>query len=131
MNQSLLALSVAMRTYQAEVERAVRVEHIGWNELTEHQRLLCAEDAGDVDWRLTKNIAEKVVPMGLEMVYHRNVLQYIVYKYPATPCFTGQGYKGRGMLDSEKARIEKHFMEVSGPRFKKWPYVYNGSYLVR
>jgi hypothetical protein len=57
------------------------------------------------------------------MVYHNNVLQFIVYKYPATPSYTGQGYKGRGMLDSEKAKIEKHFMEVSGPSFK-WPYVY-------
>lgn len=110
-----------MTVYRPEIERVVRIDQIGWNELTKHHWLLCAENAGDADWRHTKRIAEKFVPMGLDMVYHNDVLQYILYVHRASSSFIEHSYKGRGMLDSWKATIEEDFTEVNDQYL---PYVY-------
>jgi hypothetical protein len=101
-------------------ESAVQIIPIGWNELTKNHWLLCAENAGDADWRHTKRIAEKFIPMGLDMVYHGDVLHYVLYVHRSTSSFTGKGYKGRGMLDREKATMEEDFIEVNDPYW----YVY-------
>jgi hypothetical protein len=117
--------------HQREVERFRRVEHIGWNELTEQHKFLCVEDAGDFSWLMTKNIAERpIAPMGIQVMYQDREFHFVVYKYPATPTFTGEGYKGHGMLDSHHTILERHFIPVSGPGFK-WPYCYMRKTTVR
>jgi hypothetical protein len=92
---------------------------IGWNSMTSKDWILCAEHAGDYNWRMTRKIASKNVPEGFNFIYRDAKLIQVQYCQPCRD--NGEGYKGRGMSYREKDEIEKHFVEIYDPYH---PYVY-------
>jgi hypothetical protein len=42
---------------------------IGWNDMTSKDWTLCAKDAGNLNWRVTRRIAFKNMPEGFNLIY--------------------------------------------------------------
>jgi hypothetical protein len=92
---------------------------IGWNDMTSKDWVLCAKDAGNFNWRVTRRIASKNMPEGFNLIYYRATLVQVQYYQAYKEC--GHGYKGNGMTYREKDEIEEHFVEIYDPYH---PYVY-------
>jgi hypothetical protein len=92
---------------------------ISWNNMTVRDWVLCAKDAGDLNWRVTRSIALKNMPEGFNMIYRGEKLVQVQYCQPYKD--NDEGYKGRGMSYREKDEIEEHFIEIYDPY---QPYVY-------
>jgi hypothetical protein len=91
---------------------------IGWNNMTSKDWILCAEDAGNFNWRLTRKIVSKNVPEGFNFIYPEAKLIQVQYCQGCRD--NGEGYKGRRMSYREKDEIEEHFVEIYNPYH---PYV--------
>jgi hypothetical protein len=81
--------------------------------MTSKDWILCAEHAGDYNWRMTRKIASKNVPEGFNFIYRDAKLIQVQYCQACRD--NGEGYKGRGMSYREKDEIEEHFVEIYDP----------------
>jgi hypothetical protein len=87
--------------------------------MTSKDWALCAKDAGDLNWRVTRRIAFKNMPEGFNLIYCGAKLVQVQYCQAYKEC--GHGCKGNGMTYREKDEIEEHFVEIYDPYH---PYVY-------
>jgi hypothetical protein len=92
---------------------------LDWNQLDKTVWKMCAENAGDINWRFTSTTAQKVALEGLKMVWRKGKLVEVRYLINATHGIRS-GYKGFGMTAVEKAIIEENFVEINDSH----PYTY-------
>jgi hypothetical protein len=87
--------------------------------MTSKDWALCAKDAGDLNWRVTKRIAFKNMPEGFNLIYRGAKLVQVQYYQACKEC--GHGHKGNGMSYREKDESKEHFVEIYDLHH---PYVY-------
>jgi hypothetical protein len=95
---------------------------VHYNDMKKGDWEVAAAHEGDLEWKVTKNIAWNFAsPEVIKFVYCDNLLMAVLYCMGANRnC--GWGYKGHGMVESERLKIHEFFFEVDDE--EDGPYVY-------
>jgi hypothetical protein len=96
---------------------------IDWKAMAIKDWILCAEDAGDPDWMVTRDIASENPPEGLNMVYRNAKLIAIHYCLPTCLACGSIRSGGKNINYRQREQLEEDFYHAVNP-FTNIPYAY-------
>jgi hypothetical protein len=96
---------------------------VDWEAMAIKDWILCAKDAGDPDWMVTRDIASEVPPEGLNMVYRNAKLIAIHYCMPTCLGCGNIRCRGKDITYRQREQLEEEFYQAVNP-FTNVPYAY-------
>jgi hypothetical protein len=94
---------------------SVVIVSIDWKAMAIKDWMLCAKDAGDPNWMVTRDIASENSPEGLNMVYRNTVLIGVHYCLPTCLGCGNIRCRGKYITYRQREQLEEDFYQAVNP----------------